>query len=581
MASAARAVSGGDADVALPTDAGDDAHEWEAGAAWAPLAAADPKSGSRASRGRRARRKGASTQPPRQNDGDPRASESDHDAPDHNPGGDGAGDIHRDGPTSPTYPADRQRQTEGTMPQGNDDDAKAGRRPAEPAMVALARSRIEAWASRGVCGLSLCEAAQVIQTTTGAPTSVAEAEAFVRAHVPGVVVRVMNLPSQGAARVSVALRTNRAMGRVIRPAVDAALRACRNGVDLSELDHRVSEATGAPLAVHATNFAGGDVLRLMAMVGPSVVGRIEVIAGRTVVYPSYHRRSMCLFAAPSPAMRKRVGESGDAALSRVVGSPVALVHTLAAARAVCAMAVASDCEAVVLDCRGRVATPHAGCTPVGFVQVLVPGDRLYQFDMVALAAEVASDAYPRPTEGGTTRAYRRTRRARSNRVTGGPSPNGDGENAPAPPSGLSATHDLYERSGLGGLVSAERLLKVMHETTNVDRIMETCTGFALAGAVDLRDLAQHTMGLSRDSTRALNIMLDHAGLPLNPYGGDLIAMTWHDCWAWHRRPLAMRARVAAAHEALSLWRLYGHLASLDDDAVCDDSDSGGDRREWA
>lgn len=46
------------------------------------------------------------------------------------------------------------------------------------------------------------------------------------------------------------------------------------------------------------------------------------------------------------------------------------------------------------------------------------------------------------------------------------------------------------------------------------------------------------------------------GLVPSVDGAALADMTATDCWAWHRRPLASRARVAAARHAVALMGAY-------------------------
>jgi len=56
--------------------------------------------------------------------------------------------------------------------------------------------------------------------------------------------------------------------------------------------------------------------------------------------------------------------------------------------------------------------------------------------------------------------------------------------------------------------------------------------------------------------RSDNDALMRFGLAPNVDGDALADMATTDCWAWHRRPLAPRARVAAARHAIALMGAY-------------------------
>lgn len=212
-----------------------------------------------------------------------------------------------------------------------------------------------------------------------------------------VVVRRMITP-WFVPRTAVALETRFALDHVVAPAVARVLRqrGSGSGIDVRRLDVAVLTHTGMSLRMHAINYANGSTRGMLGML-PGVVGRIENIATRAVVYPAGHMRALALFAPLDADRSDADGAQGEGAgVSRAARCAVTLVTTVAAAAAACAHATdvgMASSAPVVVDCRGIIDGRHARGPPIGMLQIGVPGDgSVYQLDMVALHADWFADS---------------------------------------------------------------------------------------------------------------------------------------------------------------------------------------------
>lgn len=286
-------------------------------------------------------------------------------------------------------------------------------------------------------GLTLSEVTTLAEEVLDRPCTMHDARLLV-SELPRdmVVVRRMMTP-WFVPRTAVALDTRVALDRVVAPAVSRALwqRGAGVGMDMRHLDVSVLTNTGTSLRVHSVNYANGSIRGLLGML-PGVVGRIEDIATRTVVYPAQHMRATALFAPlddggdragaadAGHAKDEADGETADtagreqqrqrdattttaecdapitarpaptrngacdAAVSRAARVTVVLVETVDAAAAACAHATEAAMVSgapVVVDARGLMSGRHARGPPIGLLQIGVPaGGPVYHLDMVGL-----------------------------------------------------------------------------------------------------------------------------------------------------------------------------------------------------
>lgn len=292
-------------------------------------------------------------------------------------------------------------------------------------------------------GLTLSEVTTLAEEVLDRPCTMHDARLLV-SELPRdmVVVRRMMTP-WFVPRTAVALDTRVALDRVVAPAVSRALwqRGAGAGMDIRHLDVSVLTNTGTSLRVHSVNYANGSIRGLLGML-PGVVGRIEDIATRTVVYPAQHMRATALFAplddgadragaadaehakdeahgetadAAGREQRQRdatttaaeydapTGQGSaptrngacDAAVSRAARVTVVLVETVDDAAAACAHATEAAMASgapVVVDARGLMAGRHARGPPIGLLQIGVPGGGpVYHLDMVGLHATWFAD----------------------------------------------------------------------------------------------------------------------------------------------------------------------------------------------
>lgn len=365
-------------------------------------------------------------------------------------------------------------------------------------------------------GLSFEELVAIVRgLSNNAQCTVREARDVALTYVPGAVARRMFTPWYRP-RFSVALSTPMAVERCVAPDVRRALDEHRNGMDVRHLDHRLIMLTGVPLRVHAINFAGNSILTLLAMM-PHVVSRIEDIGGRLIVYPAGHARDMRMFAPLVGDEAHGPDESDDALVERLVGHPVRWVDTMDEARALCAMVRAQAQTHIVFDCRGVIGGRHTRGQPVGMIQLALPGHPIYQMDMIALGTAWTSQ--PSTNSMGNSLTY------------------------------------MYASLGLSDLLCSRNVVKIVYDAAAMNRSLLRRTNVQPASVLDLRECAYMT-GAHTFSVRYLNDALAHFGLSTNPDNRNLVAMASTDCWAWHRRPVPLRARVAAARDAVIMSEAY-------------------------
>ncbi|AVK75002.1 Rho binding incomplete domain containing protein [Pandoravirus quercus] len=409
-------------------------------------------------------------------------------------------------------------------------------------------------------GLTLDEVATLAEEVLDKPCTVHDARLLI-AELPRdmVVVRRMMTP-WFVPRTAAALDTRVALDRVVAPAVAHVLRQ-RNvgtGVDIRHLDVAVLTNTGTSLRVHAVNYANGSIRGLLGMLA-GVVGRIEDIAMRTVVYPAWHMRATALFAPldnvpdadtgesseqgedgiaggsatrsdtvtsetdtagqtrPKAAQR---GPTSDAAVSRAARATVVLVETIAEAAAACThateVAMASGAP-IVIDARGLMVGRHARGAPLGMLQIGVPdGGPVYQLDMVGLYGIWFAD----PDHGHA-----------------------------------AGSSELFTAVGVAALLGDPRVAKAVFDSRHMAQVFWRRASCPMANVFDLR-LAAQALGAHVRNGWSDSDALAFVGMTIDADAGELDAMTATDAWAWHRRPMAPRARAAAARQAVVLARAY-------------------------
>lgn len=69
-------------------------------------------------------------------------------------------------------------------------------------------------------------------------------------------------------------------------------------------------------------------------------------------------------------------------------------------------------------------------------------------------------------------------------------------------------------------------------------------------------MAARALGAQVRNGWSENDVLAVVGMTIDADANELEAMSATDAWAWHRRPLAPRARAAAARQAVTLARAY-------------------------
>ncbi|ATE82534.1 Rho binding incomplete domain containing protein [Pandoravirus dulcis] len=417
-------------------------------------------------------------------------------------------------------------------------------------------------------GLTLSEVTTLAEEVLDRPCTMHDARLLV-SELPRdmVVVRRMMTP-WFVPRTAVALDTRVALDRVVAPAVSRALwqRGAGAGIDIRHLDVSVLTNTGTSLRVHSVNYANGSIRGLLGML-PGVVGRIEDIATRTVVYPAQHMRATALFA-PLDEGDDRAGaaetkhaqdeahyetidttrreqqrqdaitttaepnaptESGstpahngacDAAVSRAARVTVVLVETVDGAAAACAhateAAVASGAP-VVVDARGLMAGRHARGPPIGLLQIGVPGGGpVYHLDMVGLHGAWFAD----PAHGHAV-----------------------------------GSSELFAALGIAALLGDPRVIKAAFDSRLLVQMFWRRASCSVVNVFDL-GLAARALGAQVRNGWSENDVLAVVGMTIDANANELEAMSATDAWAWHRRPLAPRARAAAARQAVTLARAY-------------------------
>ncbi|QBZ81190.1 Rho binding incomplete domain containing protein [Pandoravirus celtis] len=409
-------------------------------------------------------------------------------------------------------------------------------------------------------GLTLDEVATLAEEVLDKPCTVHDARLLI-AELPRdmVVVRRMMTP-WFVPRTAAALDTRVALDRVVAPAVAHVLRQ-RNvgtGVDIRHLDVAVLTNTGTSLRVHAVNYANGSIRGLLGMLA-GVVGRIEDIAMRTVVYPAWHMRATALFAPldnvpdadtgesseqgeygvaggsatrfdtvtsetdaagqPRPKAAQR-GPTSDAAVSRAARATVVLVETIAEAAAACTHATEAAMASgapIVIDARGLMVGRHARGAPIGMLQIGVPdGGPVYQLDMVGLYGIWFAD----PDHGHA-----------------------------------AGSSELFTAVGVAALLGDPRVAKAVFDSRHTAQVFWRRASCPMANVFDLR-LAAQALGAHVRSGWSDSDALAFVGMTIDADAGELDAMTATDAWAWHRRPMAPRARAAAARQAVVLARAY-------------------------
>lgn len=408
-------------------------------------------------------------------------------------------------------------------------------------------------------GLILDEVATLAEEVLDKPCTVHDARLLI-AELPRdmVVVRRMMTP-WFVPRTAAALDTRVALDRVVAPAVAHVLRQ-RNvgtGVDIRHLDVAVLTNTGTSLRVHAVNYANGSIRGLLGMLA-GVVGRIEDIAMRTVVYPAWHMRATALFAPldnvpdaatdetdrandktdGGPATRSDTATSetddasqprskaaqrcptSDAAVSRAARATVVLVETIAEAAAACTHATEAAMASgapIVIDARGLMVGRHARGAPIGMLQIGVPdGGPVYQLDMVGLYGLWFAD----PDHGHA-----------------------------------AGSSELFTAVGVAALLGDPRVAKAVFDSRHTAQVFWRRASCPMANVFDLR-LAAQALGAHVRNGWSDSDALAFVGMTIDADANELDAMTATDAWAWHRRPMAPRARAAAARQAVVLARAY-------------------------
>lgn len=396
-------------------------------------------------------------------------------------------------------------------------------------------------------GLSFDELAATVRAMSGVTCTGRDARDLALRYVPGAVARRLITPWYKT-RLCVTLTTRMAVERCVAPDVRRALADYRNGMELRHLDQRMALLTGVSFRVHSINYSAGSALSLLAMM-PDVVGRVEHIAGRIVVYPVGHVRDTRLFEPldPSPASaadgdveigennrrgsndgangQDGGGDNDDRLLTRALGHEVVRVSDMEQARLACTLLGTSAAPHIVFDCRGIIGGRHTRSQPVGMIQMAAPGTPIFQFDMIALGETWQPDGL-------------RTMR-----------------------SPTDGTASMYEVLGISSLLRNSDVIKVIYDSTHIMRALLRRTGVEPVSVVDLRECAYRT-GAPPRVTRHLNGIFAHFGLATNPANCDLVAMLSSDCWAWHRRPMPIRARLAAARDALIMCTSYAAVDVL-------------------
>lgn len=405
-------------------------------------------------------------------------------------------------------------------------------------------------------GLTFGEVARLATSLSGVRCTGHDARLLIR-DIPRetVVVRRMMTP-WFVPRVAVALGTRIALERVVAPAVAHVLYTCSNGIDLQRLDVTVFARTGTSLRVHAANYAGGSLRGVLSFV-PQVVGRVEKIAQRVVVYPAGHARDVALFEPLDDRTDKpnEITVKDDVRVSRAARCDVTLVSTIEAAANACAevisSAIAKSCAdaAAVVDCRGPIGGRQARGPPVGMLQLVAawapnavnadpndhaPPQRVYQFDMVALHAEWMG-----------------------RELGGGGGPVGD------PPT-------FFHAIGIADLLADNRLVKIVFDSRTVSQTFWRCASCPMTRVFDMR-LATLALGVGVAVPWSDNDTLASMGSVIDADMHELDAMVGTDAWAWHRRPLPLRARGAAARQVTELARAYQSAVAMHEATQSDDT----------
>ncbi|AVK75982.1 hypothetical protein pneo_cds_375 [Pandoravirus neocaledonia] len=417
-------------------------------------------------------------------------------------------------------------------------------------------------------GLTFAEVARLATRLSGVRCTGQDARLLIR-DIPRdtVVVRRMMTP-WFVPRVAVALDTRIALERVVAPAVAHVLYTCGNGIDLQRLDVTVFARTGTSLRVHAVNYASGGMRNVLSFV-PQVVGRIEKIAQRVVVYPTGHTRAMALFAPlddrddgddPDAAAESRPAASDDdTRVSRAARCEVTLARTIETAANACAEVIAAALEshtdaAVAIDCRGPIGGRQARGPPVGMLQMAAlapaaidlerrehapppPLQKVYQFDMVALHAEWMEW-----------------------RESGGP--------VDGPPT-------FFHAIGIADLLADSRLVKVVFDSRPMSQTFWRCASCPMTRVFDMR-LATLALGVGVAVPWSDNDTLASMGTVIDADMHELDAMVGTDAWAWHRRPLPLRARGAAARQVVALGRAYQKAVAMHEETRSDAAPSSVD-----
>nr|UMO78582.1 Rho binding incomplete domain containing protein [Pandoravirus belohorizontensis] len=502
-------------------------------------------------------------------------------------------------------------------------------------------------------GLTLGEVTTLAEEVLDRPCTMHDARLLV-SELPRdmVVVRRMMTP-WFVPRTAVALDTRVALDRVVAPAVLRALwqRGAGAGMDIRHLDVSVLTNTGTSLRVHSVNYANGSIRGLLGML-PGVVGRIEDIATRTVVYPAQHMRATALFAPLDDQAGDRAGAADaehakdeahgetadaagreqrqrdattaaaeydaptgqgsaptrngacDAAVSRAARVTVVLVETVDDAAAACAHATEAAMASgapVVVDARGLMAGRHARGPPIGLLQIGVPGGGpVYHLDMVGLHAAWFADPAHGHAVGsselfaalgiaallGDPRVVKAAfdsrllvqmfwRRASCSVVnvfdlgrTLFPSL---GHSYSYPYSCYSlltpnrqcafcVDSDLFVSPFPCACVRVVVCLRAVSLCVVIacgPLCARTSPPSAAHLAWEMRcAVAARALGAQVRNGWSENDLLAVVGMTIDADANELEAMSATDAWAWHRRPLAPRARAAAARQVVTLARAY-------------------------
>jgi hypothetical protein len=249
-------------------------------------------------------------------------------------------------------------------------------------------------------GITLAEVVTLAQQVLGVRLTIYDARLFAASLPRDLIVMRRMMTPWFEPRFSVTLDTQFAVKHVVAPAVGRVLRQrdTSNGIDMRRLDMAILSSTGTSLRVHGINYAHGSTRDLLSSMS-DVVGRIENIATRIVVYPAHHKRALALFepldkdaaAAPTQAgttSGSQQSSHDDAQVSKAAHRKVILVTTVEQAAVACDGAVQAALETgapIVIDCRGIIAGRHGRGPPVGMLQIGMPArGPIYQMDMVAL-----------------------------------------------------------------------------------------------------------------------------------------------------------------------------------------------------